>query len=76
MLTLCTPNIASQEDLSFAADDLAKLTLKKIDREGKHLYQSILFYKKGFKLHFYTTRKIFKFFICTNMLNHVNTDIY
>ena len=34
LLTLCTPNIASQEDLSFAADDLAKLTSKKIEKEG------------------------------------------
>ena len=34
LLTLCTPNIASQEDLSFAAEDLEKLTMKKIEKEG------------------------------------------
>ncbi|XP_066927721.1 E3 ubiquitin-protein ligase HUWE1-like isoform X2 [Clytia hemisphaerica] len=33
LLTLCTPNIASQEDLSFAAEDLEKLTMKKIEKE-------------------------------------------
>lgn len=38
LLTLCTPNIASQEDLSFAADDLAKLTSKKIEKEGFNLF--------------------------------------
>lgn len=34
LLTLCTPNIASQEDLSFATEDLARLTLKNIDKDG------------------------------------------
>jgi len=36
LLTLCTPNIASQEDLSFAAEDLARLTLKNIAKDGNN----------------------------------------
>ena len=42
LLTLCTPNIASQEDLSFATEDLARLTLKNIDKDGIHLEYRIL----------------------------------
>lgn len=35
LLTLCTPNLASEEDLSFAADDLGKLTAKKVCKDGE-----------------------------------------
>lgn len=51
LLTLCTPNSASDEDLSFAAQDLAKLTAKKILKDGKSCFLKVLKMEKFLSSH-------------------------